>query len=1133
VDATGNVWVADEGCAGLPCTPFGQVYEIINGTPSAVGSAWQHPFAITADGGGNVFVTDLGTDETGTVSEISGGVVTALNSTTYSNPFGIAVDTNDNLYVVDGSYIEELTAPGYSTSTIGGPFNIPAGLSIDPSGNLWLAEFGSGTVEEMLASANWTVETWGNGFNSPLDVGSDGNGNIFVTDSGGAAVMQISTGGINFGPSAIGTTSASSPLSIPFTFTTAGTVQAAVITQGASSADFADAGGSTCTGSVSTSCTVEVKFTPTASGTRYGAVELFSGSTVIASAHIYGVGTGPQITFGPGVPANLATSTTFTAPHGVAVDGSGNVYVADSSAAEVYRIPLGSATATALGSGFVNPTGVAVDGNGDVFVADPTGSAVKEILAVDGSIPATPTIVPLGGHTLGGVLFSFSAPSGTAVDGAGNVYVADIEAGAVEEILAASAYSVVTTLNSSFNSPESVAVDSSGNVYVADSGNNAVKEIVAVDGHVTSSSTISTLGGGFTFNSPQSVAVDGNGNVFISDLADVYEIPFGTSTVDTLVSGLSTSSGVAVDASGNVYYSNTGAAKVSELPLATPPTLTFAPQGDGISSAAQSVTILNDGNGATPLGAVSPGIVLSPSNFTLGDSSGDCTTTFSLLPGQSCNISVEFTPDASGPVTGTVTLTDNNLNASPSTTQQIPLTGTAIFISITSPVTLPDATDGSPYSVGPFTASPSSTYTWSATGLPTGLTMSSGGTLSGTPTETGVFTNVAVTATDTSSGFKGLTTFTLVVNQGPATMISPVPGSTLTSASTTFIWSANSSGVTGYYLWVGTTPGGLDLVNIGPLSGTSATVNLPTNGAPVYVRLWRVFNGTTFVYDDYTYTEATLAAAMASPTPGSTLASASTTFTWNAGSGNVTGYYLWAGTTPGGLDLANIGPLSGTGATVNLPTNGATVYVRLWTVFNGTTYLYNDYTYTEATLAAAMASPTPGSTLTSASTTFSWNAGPSGTTGYYLWAGTTLGGLDLANIGPLSGTSVTVNLPTNGATVYVRLWTVFNGTTYLYNDYTYTEATLAAAMASPMPGSTLTSASTTFTWNANSGGVTGYYFWAGTVPGGLDLVNIGPLSGTSVTVNLPTNGATVYVRLWTVFNGTAYRYNDYTYTEFQ
>ena len=63
---------------------------------------------------------------------------------------------------------------------------------------------------------------------------------------------------------------------------------------------------------------------------------------------------------------------------------------------------------------------------------------------------------------------------------------------------------------------------------------------------------------------------------------------------------------------------------------------------------------------------------------------------------------------------------------------------------------------------------------------------------------------------------------------------------------------------------------------------------------------------------------------------------------------NPTGYYLSAGTSPGTANLLNVGPLSGTSATVNLPTNGATVYVRLWTVPSGTTYLYNDYTYTEA-----------------------------------------------------------------------------------------------------------------------------------------------------------------------------------------
>jgi hypothetical protein len=184
--------------------------------------------------------------------------------------------------------------------------------------------------------------------------------------------------------------------------------------------------------------------------------------------------------------------------------------------------------------------------------------------------------------------------------------------------------------------------------------------------------------------------------------------------------------------------------------------------------------------------------------------------------------------------------------------------------------------------------------------------------------------------------------------------------------------------------------------------------------------------------------------------------------------------------------------------TVNLPTNGATIYVRLWTILNGTTYLYNDYTYTEfSQSASAITSPAPGSTLTSASTTFTWNAGPAGTTGYGLNVGTSLGGANLVNIGPLSGTSVTVNLPTNGTTIYVRLWTILNGTTYLSNDYTYTEFTQSAsAITSPAPGSTLTSASTTFTWNAGPAGTTGYGLNVGTSPAA-------PIWSTSVLCPAP------------------------------
>jgi len=91
------------------------------------------------------------------------------------------------------------------------------------------------------------------------------------------------------------------------------------------------------------------------------------------------------------------------------------------------------------------------------------------------------------------------------------------------------------------------------------------------------------------------------------------------------------------------------------------------------------------------------------------------------------------------------------------------------------------------------------------------------------------------------------------------------------------------------------------------------------------------------------------AGAITSPTNGSTLTGASTTFTWTAGSGGVTGYYLHVGTTPGAADPVNIGPLTGTSATVSLPTNGATIYVQLQTAFTGGSSVYSSINnYTEA-----------------------------------------------------------------------------------------------------------------------------------------------------------------------------------------
>jgi hypothetical protein len=126
-------------------------------------------------------------------------------------------------------------------------------------------------------------------------------------------------------------------------------------------------------------------------------------------------------------------------------------------------------------------------------------------------------------------------------------------------------------------------------------------------------------------------------------------------------------------------------------------------------------------------------------------------------------------------------------------------------------------------------------------------------------------------------------------------------------------------------------------------TATSASpASLPTNGATIYVRLWTSYN-TTLVYTDYTY-KASTQAALSSPAAGSTLPGPSATFTWTAATG-ATGYKLWLGTKPGVYDIYTTGVTTATSASpASLPTNGETIYVRLWTSYN-TTLVYTDYTY--------------------------------------------------------------------------------------------------------------------------------------------------------------------------------------------
>jgi sugar lactone lactonase YvrE len=339
----------------------------------------------------------------------------------------------------------------------------------------------------------------------------------------------------------------------------------------------------------------------------------------------------------------------LSASGGVAVDSSGNIFLADNINNSVTEILAagGYKKSIPLGSGFKNPSSVAVDATGNVFVADSGNNAVKEILAVSGSIPSSPTINTLGS--------GFKSPTGVAVDGSGDVFVADTGNNAVKEILAVNgsiaATSKVNTLGSDFKSPTGVAVDGSGDVFVADAGNNAVKEILAVNGSIPSSPTINPLGS--EFMTPEAVAVDGTGDVFVADagnkvvkeiLAVSGSVPLSSPMINTLGSDFKEPQSVAVDSNGNVFVADKAPGKITELALQS---VNVGSQAAGSPSGVLSLPFTIGSSESTPVGSIAVLTTGVPSRDFVNAADSTCTA-MTYTTATKCVVNVSFSPAATG-----------------------------------------------------------------------------------------------------------------------------------------------------------------------------------------------------------------------------------------------------------------------------------------------------------------------------------------------------------------------------------------------------------------------------------------------------------------------------------------------------
>ncbi len=252
-----------------------------------------------------------------------------------------------------------------------------------------------------------------------------------------------------------------------------------------------------------------------------------------------------------------ATSAELDSPHGVAVDSSGNVYIADTSNNRVRVVTASSGTiSTLVGNGTAGfsgdggaaasaelngPVAIAVDRSGNVYIADGNNARVRVVTASTGIITTVAGDGTIGYSGDGGPATSaaLNQPLGLAVDRAKNLYIADPQNNRIR-LVNASSGTITTAVgngaagysgdggpatSAELDSPSAVALDDAGNIFIVDAANHRIREVVASSGDIVTLAGNGTAGDSgdsglatsATLQTPTGIAVGAGNGFFITD----------------------------------------------------------------------------------------------------------------------------------------------------------------------------------------------------------------------------------------------------------------------------------------------------------------------------------------------------------------------------------------------------------------------------------------------------------------------------------------------------------------------------------------------------------------------------------------------------------------------------------------